>query len=154
VCDLETSRMGAPYIYIYIYIYDISRLRVKLITWNQFIRCAFGITRHGVNLTVVSDSVPVYFCSVRDDRELRSSVVRNAHWISLEKFPLSFIPFWCIKTFGFHVSCFPLNLCHIAKECAVLKYLSFPVYCNLFPAYESTRKKKWKENFPVMLCYL
>jgi len=29
VCDLETSRMGAPYIYIYIYIYDISRLRVK-----------------------------------------------------------------------------------------------------------------------------
>jgi len=29
VCDLETSRMGAPYIYIYIYIYDISRLRFK-----------------------------------------------------------------------------------------------------------------------------
>jgi hypothetical protein len=31
VCDLETSRMGAPYIYIYIYIYiyDISRLNVK-----------------------------------------------------------------------------------------------------------------------------
>ena len=29
VCDLETSRMGAPYIYIYIYIYDISSLRVK-----------------------------------------------------------------------------------------------------------------------------
>jgi len=26
VCDLETSRMGAPYIYIY----DISRLRVKI----------------------------------------------------------------------------------------------------------------------------
>jgi len=31
VCDLETSRMGAPYIYIYIYIYDISHLRVKWI---------------------------------------------------------------------------------------------------------------------------
>jgi hypothetical protein len=33
VCDLETSRMGAPYIYIYIYIYiyDVSRLRVKTI---------------------------------------------------------------------------------------------------------------------------
>jgi len=32
VCDLETSRIGAPciYIYIYIYIYDISRLRVKM----------------------------------------------------------------------------------------------------------------------------
>jgi len=29
VCDLETSRIGAPYIYIYIYIYDISILRVK-----------------------------------------------------------------------------------------------------------------------------
>jgi len=27
VCDLETSRIGDPYIYIYIY--DISRLRVK-----------------------------------------------------------------------------------------------------------------------------
>jgi len=31
VCDLETSRIGAPYIYIYIYIYiyDISNLSVK-----------------------------------------------------------------------------------------------------------------------------
>ena len=29
VCDLETSKIGAPYIYIYIYIYDISSLRVK-----------------------------------------------------------------------------------------------------------------------------
>ena len=31
VCDLETSRMGAPYIYIYIYIYiyDISSLKVN-----------------------------------------------------------------------------------------------------------------------------
>ena len=31
-CDLETSRMGAPYIYIYIYIYiyDISSLRAKV----------------------------------------------------------------------------------------------------------------------------
>jgi len=27
VCDLETSRMGAPYIY------DISHLRVKFYTW-------------------------------------------------------------------------------------------------------------------------
>ena len=33
VCDLETSRIGTPYIYIYIYIYiyDISNLRVKLL---------------------------------------------------------------------------------------------------------------------------
>jgi hypothetical protein len=29
MCDLETSRIGAPYIYIYIYIYNISSLRVK-----------------------------------------------------------------------------------------------------------------------------
>jgi len=29
VCDLETSRMGAPYIYIYIYMYNISCLRVN-----------------------------------------------------------------------------------------------------------------------------
>jgi len=32
VCDLEISRIGAPYIYIYIYIYDISSLRVNIIT--------------------------------------------------------------------------------------------------------------------------
>ena len=34
VCDLETSRIGAPYIYIYIYIYiyDISSLRVNDVT--------------------------------------------------------------------------------------------------------------------------
>ena len=35
VCDLETSRMGAPYIYIYIYIYDISSLRIKFVHQNQ-----------------------------------------------------------------------------------------------------------------------
>jgi len=37
VCDLETLRMGAPYIYIYIYIYiyDISRLRVNNISLNS-----------------------------------------------------------------------------------------------------------------------
>jgi len=29
VCDLETSRMGAPYIY------DISRLKVKYILWPE-----------------------------------------------------------------------------------------------------------------------
>jgi len=40
VCDLETSRMGAPYIYIY----DISRLRVKtfayvILTVDGTIQC-------------------------------------------------------------------------------------------------------------------
>jgi len=34
VCDLETTRMGAPYIYIY----DISRLWVKLCT-GIHLRC-------------------------------------------------------------------------------------------------------------------
>jgi hypothetical protein len=36
VCDLGTSRIGAPYIYIYIYIYiyDINNLRVKVIKEN------------------------------------------------------------------------------------------------------------------------
>ena len=39
VCDLETSRMGAPYIYIYIY--DFSSLRVNdlaliLLTWRKW----------------------------------------------------------------------------------------------------------------------
>jgi len=32
MCDLETSRIGAPYIYIYIY--DISSLRVNAWIWN------------------------------------------------------------------------------------------------------------------------
>jgi len=41
VCDLETSRIGAPYIYIYIYIYDISSLRfndltIILLTWKKW----------------------------------------------------------------------------------------------------------------------
>ena len=43
VCDLETSRIGAPYIYIYvyIYIYDIRSLRVNdltliLLTWRKW----------------------------------------------------------------------------------------------------------------------
>ena len=37
VCDLETSRISAPYIYIYIYIYiyDISSLRVNDLTRIQ-----------------------------------------------------------------------------------------------------------------------
>jgi len=41
VCDLEISRMGAPYIYIYIYIYDISRLRVNLLTRSGSILLSF-----------------------------------------------------------------------------------------------------------------
>ena len=50
VCDLETSRMGAPYIYIYIYIYDISRLRVNpdLSLFNLLYTASLlNITCHG-----------------------------------------------------------------------------------------------------------
>src|SRR5215475_1915641 len=41
VCDLEISRIGAPYIHIYIYIYDISSLKVNnltliLLTWRKW----------------------------------------------------------------------------------------------------------------------
>jgi len=38
VCDLETSRICAPYIYIYIYIYiyDIRSLRVKVVNVTIF----------------------------------------------------------------------------------------------------------------------
>ena len=41
VCDLEISRIGAPYIYIYIHIYDIRSLRVNdltliLLTWRKW----------------------------------------------------------------------------------------------------------------------
>jgi len=49
VCDLETSRMGAPYIYIYIYIYDISRPRVN---WLHFL--VSTSRRH----------VPVFLCTL------------------------------------------------------------------------------------------
>ena len=41
VCDLETSRIGAPHTHIYIYIYDISILKVNdltiiLLTWRKW----------------------------------------------------------------------------------------------------------------------
>jgi len=44
VCDLETSRIGAPYIYIYIYIYiyDISSLRVNLILLPSMTELVLG----------------------------------------------------------------------------------------------------------------
>jgi len=44
VCDLETSRIGAPYIYIY----DISRLRVKMskipspLLSDEYLACALS----------------------------------------------------------------------------------------------------------------
>jgi hypothetical protein len=59
VCDLETSRIGAPYIYIYIYIciyiyiyiYDISSLRV-----NQLLYC--------VSLKIYN-KFTYYFCELK-----------------------------------------------------------------------------------------
>jgi len=49
VCDLETSRIGAPYIYIYIYIYDISNLRVKTVVFEVIIFCEFLFSARKVN---------------------------------------------------------------------------------------------------------
>ena len=45
VCDLETSRMGAPYIYIYIYIYiyDTSSLRGKYLCEMKYINFFYDI---------------------------------------------------------------------------------------------------------------
>jgi hypothetical protein len=45
VCDLETARMGAPYIYIYIYIYiyDISRLRVNCTAYSYIVLVIFEL---------------------------------------------------------------------------------------------------------------
>jgi len=61
VCDLETSRIGAPYIYIYIYIYiyDISHLRVNcghmllkfLISFQFFKGKSFGLFFRNKRLT-------------------------------------------------------------------------------------------------------
>jgi len=42
VCDLETSRIGAPYIYIYIYIYYISSLRVNQAIYEYNPAILFG----------------------------------------------------------------------------------------------------------------
>jgi len=41
VCDLETSRIGAPYIYIYIYMYDISSLRVNVSLHRSYLNLQF-----------------------------------------------------------------------------------------------------------------
>jgi hypothetical protein len=61
VCDLETSRIGAPYIYIYIYIYiyDISSLRVKILStyicWKKiYIKCT--IWRVAVRPSYIQDA--------------------------------------------------------------------------------------------------
>ena len=57
VYDLETSKIGAPYIYIYvyIYIYDISNLRVKGLSLAVQINCILlGKTLDTVN-------TPIYF---------------------------------------------------------------------------------------------
>ena len=74
MCDLETSRMGAPYIYIYIYIYDISRLRVKIAerdTHRSVIPVSPVLPRHSYdkNLPVhhiLEHPIPVFHLHVRE----------------------------------------------------------------------------------------
>jgi len=47
VCDLETSRMGAPYIY------DISRLRVKHYSYIMCVGCHYFLSKtHQIHFTV------------------------------------------------------------------------------------------------------
>ena len=51
MCDLETSRIGAPYIYIYIYIYDISSLRVNFFKQEVYkvtLTCIFKCMKDAV----------------------------------------------------------------------------------------------------------
>ena len=50
VCDLETSRMGAPYVYIYIY--DVSSLRVNTSP------TVVGASRLRVNVTLYYSTRP------------------------------------------------------------------------------------------------
>ena len=63
LCDLETLRIGAPYIYIYIYIYDISSLRVK-----QRFFCVI-LTMH---------LLPFHFLKTNKMHKLKYSMIRNA----------------------------------------------------------------------------
>ena len=66
VYDLETSRMGAPYIYIYIYIYiyDISRLRVKYIVLTAFgIEACSSAESSSLNGVVSDTFYFVFTCS-------------------------------------------------------------------------------------------
>jgi len=55
VCDLETSRIGVPYIYIYIY--DISSLRVKCLWENNLQTIWWGLTSWYVIMTVAWQTV-------------------------------------------------------------------------------------------------
>ena len=63
VCDLETSRIGAPYIYIYIYmyIYDIRSLRVKTeiqLMWKVKSKSDAGNNRGKWNHFRITQTVP------------------------------------------------------------------------------------------------
>jgi len=83
VCDLETSRMGAPYIYIYIYIYDISRLRVNVI----FRRVPKALVKNDYYLLRVRPSIRPSVCL-----EQRDSQQTNFYEISYLSFLLNFFP--------------------------------------------------------------
>ena len=61
VCDLETSRMGAPYIY------DISRLRVKRI--HDWLGFCFSIAFYFIGIAHAEYCCGVYWC-VRFEAEI------------------------------------------------------------------------------------
>jgi len=84
VCDLETSRIGAPYIY------DISRLRVKDISyWVRAYPCRY----HSSNDSYTSLSLP-YYCSYQKDKRAKPrhfQVKLCSFWSTGQKGTLTFI---------------------------------------------------------------
>ena len=95
VCDLETSRIGAPYIYIYMeHIYDISSLRVKLsYVW---LMCFYFYRYSSFFISTCISQLAIYlFPSINLDRRhhvLYIASKQKYHWIisilnSLDIFP-------------------------------------------------------------------
>ena len=89
VCDLETSRMVAPYIYIYIY--DISHLRVKTIGHqyksHESISFTWSITSGCPKIILLYCTSSIHIPSDGKTRlwivgSLISTVCRNASWMT------------------------------------------------------------------------
>ena len=80
VCDLETSRIGAPYIYIYIYIYiyNISCLRVNYLTDT---RSRSSIPGSSNKLSILETLRPVPFHGREADRVHSFVVNVKNEWI-------------------------------------------------------------------------
>ena len=73
VCDLETSRMGAPYIYIY----DISRLRVK--PW-LFLYMSFPLHLHSHNRRTIKDGYTASWVALLNKTRTSQYVRDSSAW--------------------------------------------------------------------------